>query len=59
MVELVEVEAYPMLWKDVPGRTILLVHDVDAGDAIPIEQHPYWYLLHKKNVVQEGVHFML
>ena len=29
------------LFKDTPGRTSLLYHDIEVGDANPIKQHPY------------------
>ena len=29
------------LFPDVPTRTNLIFHDVDAGDATPVKQHPY------------------
>ena len=32
---------YPRLFSDVPGRTNVVQHDVDVGDAAPIRQHPY------------------
>ena len=32
---------YKQLFSDVPSRTDTIIHDVDAGDAQPIKQHPY------------------
>ena len=29
------------LFPDIPSRTKCVFHDVDEGDAMPIEQHPY------------------
>jgi len=32
---------FAVLFPDVPGRSIVVVHDVDVGDSPPIKQHPY------------------
>ena len=32
---------FEVLFKDTPGRTDILVHDVDVGEAKPIKQYPY------------------
>ncbi len=53
------VDIYPMLCKDVPGRTNLVVHDADVGEATLIKQSPYRYPPHKKNIVQEEAEYTL
>ena len=35
------VDQYSSLFKDTPGLTKLITHDVDTGEATPIKQHPY------------------
>lgn len=35
------INSFPSLFKDVPGHTSVLYHDVDVGDAHPVKQHPY------------------
>lgn len=35
------VNEYSTLFKDTPGLTTLITHDVDTGEAIPIKRHPY------------------
>ena len=35
------IREYSDIFPDVPGKTGVLKHDVDVGDAAPIKQHPY------------------
>lgn len=37
------------LFRDTPGLTILVVHDVETGDAAPIKQHLYRLSPHEIN----------
>ena len=53
------VNEYQNIFKDSPGRTNLLLHDVNVGDSPPIKQHPYRLHPQKENVVDEEVQYML
>jgi hypothetical protein len=33
--------SFKNIFPDVPSKTTAACHDVDIGDAAPIEQHPY------------------
>lgn len=35
------IKKHPSLFRDTPGLTDLVSHDVDTGEAAPIKQHPY------------------
>ncbi|PIK47381.1 hypothetical protein BSL78_15768 [Apostichopus japonicus] len=35
------ISSFPSILNDIPGKTSVLFHDVDVGDAKPIKQHPY------------------
>ncbi|XP_066946104.1 uncharacterized protein [Macrobrachium rosenbergii] len=48
-----------ILFQDAPGRTSLLQHDVDIGQASPIKQCPYRLNPFKRNIVQSEVNYML
>ena len=52
------VHAYPGLFRDAPGRTTLMVHDVDTGEAPPIKQHPYRVSAPKHALIQQEVDYM-
>uniref|UniRef100_UPI00358EF568 small ribosomal subunit protein eS1-like n=1 Tax=Myxine glutinosa TaxID=7769 RepID=UPI00358EF568 len=43
------------LFTDVPGRTDLVCHDIDVGEAIPVKQHPYWMNPVKMEYLQQEV----
>ncbi|XP_061698866.1 protachykinin-1 isoform X2 [Syngnathoides biaculeatus] len=45
--------------KNVPGRTCLISHDIDVGDAPPVKQHPYRMNLVKSEILQKEVQYML
>ena len=53
------VQEYQIIFKDSPGRTNLLLHDVDVGSSPPIKQHPYHLHPQKEKVVEEEVQYML
>lgn len=53
------IQSFPSLFKDVPGRTSLLQHDVDVGDAQPIKQHPYRVNPYKRKVMKAEVEYLL
>ena len=46
---------FAVLFPDVPGKTVIVFHDVDTGNALPIKQHPYRVnpvkLMHMRNEV--------
>lgn len=47
------------LFQDAPGRTNILKHDVDVGEAQPIKQCPYRLNPLKREIVKEEVKYML
>ena len=51
--------AYPKLFSDVPGRTNLVQHEVDVGDATPIKQHPYRVHPDKQKKMSAEVDYLL
>lgn len=46
------------LFKDTPGLTHLLTHDVDTGNTLPIKQHPYRIHPSKWAKVEEELTYM-
>ncbi|XP_068231835.1 uncharacterized protein [Palaemon carinicauda] len=50
---------YKDLFQDVPGRTNILEHDVDVGEASPIKQSPYRLNPFKRDIVKNEVKYML
>ena len=50
---------YPAICKDIPGRTDLLVHEVDVGGASPIKQSPYRLNPEKSKLVKKEIDYML
>ncbi|XP_066939693.1 uncharacterized protein [Macrobrachium rosenbergii] len=50
---------YKELFSDVPGRTSVLEHDVDVGNATPVKQSPYRLNPFKNEVVAKEVDYML
>lgn len=53
------VESNPGLFKDTPGLTTLVSHDVDTGTAAPIKQHPYRLNPQKREIVRQELEYML
>ncbi|KAJ8364747.1 hypothetical protein SKAU_G00135780 [Synaphobranchus kaupii] len=53
------VAAHPSLFRDRPGLTSLVEHDVDTGGVMPMKQHPYRLPPFKKEKVREEVEYML
>ena len=53
------VERHPQLFRDTPGLTKLVVHDVDVGDAAPIKLSPYRVHPSKIPLVQQEIESML
>ena len=49
---------YRHLFPDVPGRTDVLFHDVDVGEAKPIKQPPYRLNPIKKEHMQKEIDYM-
>uniref|UniRef100_A0A096M9Z4 ribonuclease H n=1 Tax=Poecilia formosa TaxID=48698 RepID=A0A096M9Z4_POEFO len=50
---------FPCLFSDTPGRTHLIEHDVDVGDAKPIKQRFYRVNLEKRKHLNAEVDYML
>ena len=46
---------FAVLFADVPGKTVIVFHDVDTGNALPVKQHPNRVnpekLMHMRNEV--------
>ncbi|KAJ8380267.1 hypothetical protein SKAU_G00010450 [Synaphobranchus kaupii] len=53
------VAAHPSLFRNRPGLTSLVEHDVDTGEMTPMKQHPYRLPPFKKEKVPEEVEYML
>ena len=53
------IKAFPSLFGDVPGRTMVLEHDVDVGESAPVKQHPYRVNITKRAVMKEEVTYLL
>jgi hypothetical protein len=50
---------YSHIFSDVPGRTHLLHHDIDVGDAVPVKQTPYRLSPVKKQALDDELQYML
>ena len=53
------IREYHCIFPDVPGKTGVLKHDVDVGDATPIKQHPYRVGKEKKVIIDAEIKYML
>ncbi|PIK48776.1 hypothetical protein BSL78_14342 [Apostichopus japonicus] len=53
------ISSFPSILNDIPGKTSVLFHDVDVGDAKPIKQHPYRLNPSKLSVVRKEIEYML
>ena len=53
------IHEYKHLFPDVPGRTNVVMHDVDVGDSAPIKQHPYRANPVKMKHLRKEVEYML
>ena len=53
------VERYPSVFRTVPGRTSLVVHDIDVGDATPVKLPPYRVNPHKQRLLEDELGYML
>ena len=51
--------SFPSIFKDSPGRTHLIEHDVDVEEKRPIKQHPYRLNPLKSSIVEKEVDYML
>ncbi|XP_066981054.1 uncharacterized protein [Macrobrachium rosenbergii] len=59
-VQLVDlILSYEDMFKDVPGRTHLIEHDVEVEGASPIKQYPYRLNPYKSGIVEKEVEYML
>ena len=50
---------YKHLFPDVPTRTNKIFHDVSAGDAKPIKQHPYRSNPVKQQILKQQIQYLL
>ena len=53
------IQEYRHLFPDVPGRTDVVYHDVDVGDAKPVKQHPYRVNPLKAEHMEKELKYML
>ena len=53
------ISKHQKVFQDKPGRTTVVVHDVDVKGAYPIKQHPYRMNPGKREVVQHEIQYML
>ena len=51
--------SFPSIFKDSPGRTNLLYHDVEVGNNKPIKQYPYRINPTKGKIITDEVDYML
>ncbi|XP_073768826.1 uncharacterized protein [Danio rerio] len=52
------IEAFPLLFRDVPSCTTVLQHDIDVGNSAPVKQHPYRVNAVKRSVMQTEVKYL-
>ncbi|KAL5015543.1 hypothetical protein ScPMuIL_007374, partial [Solemya velum] len=50
---------YKHLFPDTPGKTDVIYHDVDVGDALPVKQHPYRVNPLKEEHLKKEIQYML
>ena len=50
---------FPDLFSGIPGRTLLVEHDIDVGDSSPIRQRPYRVPYAQRQMVKEEIEKML
>ena len=53
------IHEFSHLFSDVPGRTDLVYHDIDVGEATPIKLHPYRMNPVKRQFLEKEVQYML
>lgn len=53
------IKKHPSLFRDIPGLTDLVSHDVDTGEAASIKQHPYRIPPHRQEAVKAELQYML
>ncbi len=53
------VSLFPSLFSDVPTQTHVIEHDIDAGMAQPVKQHPYRENPVKRKLLQIEVDYLL
>lgn len=51
-------QKFPTLFSDVPGRTTMLSHDIDVGNSVPINQHPYRVNPAKREIMKTEVDYL-
>lgn len=52
-------QSFPSLFSDVPGKTSVLCHDIEVGDAPPVKQHPYRVNPRKREIMKVEVEYLL
>ncbi|XP_076047311.1 uncharacterized protein LOC143028834 [Oratosquilla oratoria] len=50
---------YQEVFRDTPGKTDLILHDVDVGDAKPIKQAPYRVNPQRAAIIRKEIDYML
>ncbi|KAG0718479.1 hypothetical protein GWK47_000795 [Chionoecetes opilio] len=50
---------YPQVFGDKPGRTSIVVHDIEVGDAAPIKQSPYRVHPRRASLIEKEIDSML
>lgn len=53
------VESFPELFNDVPSGTSVIKHDIEAGNALPIKQHPYRCPVGKREIMKQEVKYLV
>ena len=53
------IKSFPEIFKDVPGRTSLIEHDIELTESKPIKQYPYRVNMDKKEAIKKEVSYML
>ncbi|XP_066952268.1 uncharacterized protein [Macrobrachium rosenbergii] len=53
------IKSFPEVFRETPGLTSWLEHDVEVGDARPVKQAPYRLNPEKAKVVEKEVQYML
>ncbi|XP_067668071.1 uncharacterized protein [Haliotis asinina] len=53
------IHEFSYIFPDVPGRTGVVSHDIDIGDAVPVKEHPYRMNPVKHEILQKELKCML
>ena len=52
-------DQFPQVFRDSPGRTTEVVHDIDVGDAAPVKQSPYRVHPRQVPIIKREINEML